>query len=162
MFFNPAKTIGGLRDTDGHVSPSTDWFNQHDMPLVENAVSHVVWLSGRTFGVAFLKANWNKPPVVMAYWKRDYRTWSVNNYETHYKGHHPSSTVRTARNSIQGAIRILKVHYDSSTNCNNQEDCTVICSLQDAEEDRVAIYPFQDPHLKYADISYDLVFFGGR
>lgn len=77
MFFNPAKTVGGMVEAAGYgwaytlfaiaicfgSLATTVWLGQQELETLARIVSLVVWLGGGTFLVAFLKASWNKPPV---------------------------------------------------------------------------------------------------
>lgn len=77
VFFNPAKTLGGMFEAAaygwGYVlfavcvclcsMVTTDFFVDRDHFLIAHLISLLIWLSGSTFTVSFLKAHWNKPPV---------------------------------------------------------------------------------------------------
>ncbi|RHZ54171.1 hypothetical protein Glove_429g25 [Diversispora epigaea] len=75
VFFNPAKTIGGIYEAVffsflggiygmlvGIGSMVTaKWFYSHDMPNLGHLITVVVWCGGSMFIVAFNKAKFNKP-----------------------------------------------------------------------------------------------------
>ncbi|KAI8973011.1 Fusaric acid resistance protein-like-domain-containing protein [Pilobolus umbonatus] len=77
VFFNPAKTLGGMVEAAaygwGYVlfanvicwgsMITTDFFVDRNHYLIAHLISLFVWLAGSTFIVSFLKAHWNKPPV---------------------------------------------------------------------------------------------------
>lgn len=77
VFFNPAKTLGGMVEAAlygwGYTlfallvcigsMATTDFFVDKDLFTVAHTISLGFWLAGSTFTVAFLKAHWNKPPV---------------------------------------------------------------------------------------------------
>jgi hypothetical protein len=75
VFFNPAKTIGGIYEAVlfallggvygvcvavGSMACAV-WFNVHELYLLGHIVSVVFWCGGSMFVVAFLKAKLNKP-----------------------------------------------------------------------------------------------------
>ncbi|KAI8982993.1 Fusaric acid resistance protein-like-domain-containing protein [Pilobolus umbonatus] len=80
VFFNPAKTLGGMVEAAmfgwGYTlfavivclgsMFTTDFFIDRDMAIVAHSISLAFWLAGSTFIVSFLKAHWNKPPVATA------------------------------------------------------------------------------------------------
>ncbi|RUS17098.1 hypothetical protein BC937DRAFT_90418, partial [Endogone sp. FLAS-F59071] len=80
VFFNPAKTVGGMVEAAGYgwaytlfaiavcfgSLATTVWLGQQGLETLARIVSLGVWLGGSTFIVAFLKASWNKPPVATA------------------------------------------------------------------------------------------------
>ncbi|OAD77430.1 hypothetical protein PHYBLDRAFT_179854 [Phycomyces blakesleeanus NRRL 1555(-)] len=80
VFFNPAKTLGGMVEAAmygwGYTlfalavclgsMATTDFFVDRDMFTVAHLISLFVWLILPTFLVSFLKAHWNKPPVATA------------------------------------------------------------------------------------------------
>ncbi|KAG2175599.1 hypothetical protein INT43_001246 [Umbelopsis isabellina] len=80
VFFNPAKTRGGMVEAAGYgwgyvlfaltVSLgsmiTSDYYIDRDMETVAHIISLGFWLAGSAFVVAFLKAYWNKPPVATA------------------------------------------------------------------------------------------------
>ncbi|KAI9306638.1 Fusaric acid resistance protein-like-domain-containing protein [Cunninghamella echinulata] len=80
VFFNPAKTLGGMVEASLYgwgytlfaVSISlgsmatTDFFIEHQLTSVAHIISLLFWLAGSTFIISFLKAHWNKPPVLTA------------------------------------------------------------------------------------------------
>ncbi|KAI8074046.1 Fusaric acid resistance protein-like-domain-containing protein [Gongronella butleri] len=80
VFFNPAKTLGGMVEAAAYgwgytlfallvcmgSMLTTDHFVDQGQFIVAHAISLFVWLAGSTFVVAFLKAHWNKPPVATA------------------------------------------------------------------------------------------------
>ncbi|KAI8074104.1 Fusaric acid resistance protein-like-domain-containing protein [Gongronella butleri] len=80
VFFNPAKSLGGMVEAAAYgwgytffallvclgSMATTDFFIDHQMTLVAHIVSLFFWLAGAAFIVAFLKAHWNKPPVASA------------------------------------------------------------------------------------------------
>lgn len=77
VFFNPAKTLGGMVEAAlygwGYTlfallvcigsMITTDYFVDRNFFTVAHVISLGFWLSGATFLIAFLKAHWNKPPV---------------------------------------------------------------------------------------------------
>ncbi|KAI8081545.1 Fusaric acid resistance protein-like-domain-containing protein [Halteromyces radiatus] len=80
VFFNPAKTLGGMVEAAAYgwgytlfaliicigSMITTDYFVDLGYFDVAHAISLIFWLAGSTFIVAFLKAHWNKPPVATA------------------------------------------------------------------------------------------------
>ncbi|CAO3595551.1 unnamed protein product [Absidia cylindrospora] len=80
VFFNPAKTLGGMVEAAAYgwgytlfalvicigSMISTDYFVDLGYFDIAHTISLMFWLSGSTFIVAFLKAHWNKPPVATA------------------------------------------------------------------------------------------------
>ncbi|CAO3625347.1 unnamed protein product [Cunninghamella blakesleeana] len=80
VFFNPAKTLGGMVEASiygwGYTlfavlvclgsMLTTDFFIDHQLTIVAHSLSIFFWLAGSTFIIAFLKAHWNKPPVLTA------------------------------------------------------------------------------------------------
>lgn len=78
VFFNPAKTLGGMVEAAAYgwgytlfavivclgSMLTTDFFIDHQLTIVAHALSLLFWLAGSTFIIAFLKAHWNKPPVL--------------------------------------------------------------------------------------------------
>ncbi|KAI8370348.1 Fusaric acid resistance protein-like-domain-containing protein, partial [Radiomyces spectabilis] len=80
VFFNPAKTLGGMVEAAaygwGYVifalaicmgsMVTTDFFIDRHFIVTAHAISLMLWLAGATFAIAFLKAHWNKPPVATA------------------------------------------------------------------------------------------------
>ncbi|KAI8581066.1 hypothetical protein K450DRAFT_234472 [Umbelopsis ramanniana AG] len=80
VFFNPAKTIGGMIEAAGYgwgyvmfalsvclgSMLTADYYIDRDMETVAHVISLGFWLAGSAFIVAFLKAYWNKPPVSTA------------------------------------------------------------------------------------------------
>ncbi|KAI7867103.1 Fusaric acid resistance protein-like-domain-containing protein [Spinellus fusiger] len=80
VFFNPAKTLGGMMEAAvygwGYTAfalliclgsmVTTDYFVDKDMATLAHVISLLVWLVLPTFIVSFLKAHWNKPPVATA------------------------------------------------------------------------------------------------
>lgn len=77
VFFNPAKTLGGMVEASAYgwgytlfalsvclgSMATTDYFIDQKLTLVAHLLSLLFWLAGATFIVSFLKAHWNKPPV---------------------------------------------------------------------------------------------------
>lgn len=77
VFFNPAKTLGGMVEAAAYgwgytlfalvicmgSMISTDYFVDLGYFDAAHVISLMFWLAGSTFIVAFLKAHWNKPPV---------------------------------------------------------------------------------------------------
>ena len=77
VFFNPAKTLGGMVEAAaygwGYVlfalficlgsMLTTDFFVDRNMYAIAHGISLLIWLTGATFVVSFLKAYWNKPTV---------------------------------------------------------------------------------------------------
>jgi hypothetical protein len=77
VFFNPAKSLGGMVEAAlygwGYTlfalvicmgsMVSTDYFVDRNMSGIAHLISLGLWLTGSTFVIAFLKAHWNKPPV---------------------------------------------------------------------------------------------------
>lgn len=77
VFFNPAKTLGGMVEAAAYgwgytlfaltvclgSMVTTDFFIDQNMYLVAHLLSLLFWLAGATFIISFLKAHWNKPPV---------------------------------------------------------------------------------------------------
>jgi uncharacterized membrane protein len=77
VFFNPAKTLGGMVEASAYgwgytlfalsvclgSMATTDFFIDQQLTLVAHLLSLLFWLAGATFIVSFLKAHWNKPPV---------------------------------------------------------------------------------------------------
>ncbi|KAI8096622.1 Fusaric acid resistance protein-like-domain-containing protein [Halteromyces radiatus] len=80
VFFNPAKTLGGMVEATAYgwgytlfalsvclgSMVTTDYFIDEKLMLVAHLLSLLFWLAGATFIVSFLKAHWNKPPVATA------------------------------------------------------------------------------------------------
>ncbi|CAO3590642.1 unnamed protein product [Absidia cylindrospora] len=80
VFFNPAKTLGGMVEAAAYgwgytlfalsiclgSMATTDYFIDQRLTLVAHLLSLLFWLAGATFIVSFLKAHWNKPPVATA------------------------------------------------------------------------------------------------
>ncbi|ORX62789.1 hypothetical protein DM01DRAFT_1360806 [Hesseltinella vesiculosa] len=80
VFFNPAKTLGGMVEAAvygwGYTlfalviclgsMVTTDFFIDHHLTIVAHLLSLFFWLAGSVFAVSFLKAHWNKPPVATA------------------------------------------------------------------------------------------------
>ncbi|KAI8339686.1 Fusaric acid resistance protein-like-domain-containing protein [Chlamydoabsidia padenii] len=80
VFFNPAKTLGGMVEAAAYgwgytlfalaicmgSMLTTDFFVDLGYFDLAHAISLIFWLAGSTFIVAFLKAHWNKPPVATA------------------------------------------------------------------------------------------------
>ncbi|KAI8332623.1 hypothetical protein BC941DRAFT_402304 [Chlamydoabsidia padenii] len=80
VFFNPAKTLGGMVEASAYgwgytlfalsvclgSMATTDYFIDQQLMLVAHLLSLLFWLAGATFIVSFLKAHWNKPPVATA------------------------------------------------------------------------------------------------
>lgn len=78
VFFNPAKTVGGMVEAAGFgwlytlaaltlslaSMYTTDYFLDNDMALVAYCVSLGVWLAGSTFVISYLKAKLNTPSVM--------------------------------------------------------------------------------------------------
>lgn len=78
VFFNPAKTVGGMVEAAGFgwlytiaaltlslaSMYTTDYFLENDMELVAYCVSLGVWLAGSTFAISYLKAKLNTPSVM--------------------------------------------------------------------------------------------------
>ncbi|KAI8646874.1 hypothetical protein BD408DRAFT_335945 [Parasitella parasitica] len=80
VFFNPAKTVGGMIEAAGYgwlytlaaltlslaSMYTTDYFLDNDMALTAYCVSLGVWLSGSTFVISYLKARLNTPSIMTA------------------------------------------------------------------------------------------------
>ncbi|KAF7728169.1 hypothetical protein EC973_006563 [Apophysomyces ossiformis] len=80
VFFNPAKTLGGMVEAAAYgwgytlfavaislgSMVTTDFFVDRGYFMVAHAISLLFWLVGPTFIISFLKAHWNKPPVATA------------------------------------------------------------------------------------------------
>ncbi|CAO3634627.1 unnamed protein product [Cunninghamella echinulata] len=80
VFFNPAKTLGGMLEASLYgwafvlfaniicfgSMITTDYFVDNNEFLIAHTISLMFWLAGSTFIVAYLKAHWNKPPVATA------------------------------------------------------------------------------------------------
>ncbi|CEP18223.1 hypothetical protein [Parasitella parasitica] len=78
VFFNPAKTVGGMIEAAGFgwlytlaaltlslaSMYTTDYFLDHDMALTAYSVSLGIWLAGSTFVISYLKAKLNTPSVM--------------------------------------------------------------------------------------------------
>ncbi|KAI9480671.1 MAG: hypothetical protein EXX96DRAFT_521939 [Benjaminiella poitrasii] len=80
VFFNPAKTVGGMVEAAGYgwiytlaaLSLSlasmytTNFFLDRDMKVIAYTISLCVWLAGSTFVISYLKVKLNKPSVLTA------------------------------------------------------------------------------------------------
>ncbi|ORX62680.1 hypothetical protein DM01DRAFT_1365117 [Hesseltinella vesiculosa] len=80
VFFNPAKSLGGMAEASlygwGYTlfallvcmgsMWTTDYFVDRSQFILAHCISLFIWLAGPTFLVSFLKAYWNKPPVATA------------------------------------------------------------------------------------------------
>jgi len=80
VFFNPAKTRGGMVEATGYgwayvlfalticlgSMLTSDYYIDRDMETVAHVISLGFWLAGSAFVISFLKAYWNKPPVATA------------------------------------------------------------------------------------------------
>ncbi|KAI8136713.1 Fusaric acid resistance protein-like-domain-containing protein [Fennellomyces sp. T-0311] len=80
VFFNPAKTLGGMVEAAafgwGYTlfaltvclgsMITTDFFVDRNLYGTAHSISLLFWLAGATWTVSFLKAYWNKPPVATA------------------------------------------------------------------------------------------------
>ncbi|KAI7903752.1 uncharacterized protein BX663DRAFT_471797 [Cokeromyces recurvatus] len=80
VFFNPAKTVGGMVEAAGFCwiytlaaltlslasMYTTNYFLDLDMKLVAYSVSLCVWLAGSTFIISYLKVKLNRPSVLTA------------------------------------------------------------------------------------------------
>ncbi|GAN07622.1 conserved hypothetical protein [Mucor ambiguus] len=80
LFFNPAKTVGGMVEAAGFgwlytlaaltlslaSMYTTDYFLDNEMTWMAYSVSLGVWLAGSTFVISYLKAKLNTPSVLTA------------------------------------------------------------------------------------------------
>ncbi|KAI8080547.1 Fusaric acid resistance protein-like-domain-containing protein [Thamnidium elegans] len=80
VFFNPAKSVGGIIEAAGFgwlytlvalalslaSMYTTGFFLQREMPLTASCVSVGVWLAGSTFVISYLKAKINTPSILIA------------------------------------------------------------------------------------------------
>lgn len=78
VFFNPAKSVGGMVEAAGFgwlytlaaltlsiaSMYTTDYFLEHHMPTTAAVVSLGVWLAGSTFVISYLKARINTPSIL--------------------------------------------------------------------------------------------------
>lgn len=78
VFFNPAKSVGGMVEAAGFgwlytlaaltlsiaSMYTTDFFLDHHMPTTAAVVSLGVWLAGSTFVISYLKARINTPSIL--------------------------------------------------------------------------------------------------
>lgn len=89
VFFNPAKTVGGMVEAAGFgwlytlaaltlslaSMYTTDYFLDNDMALMAYCVSLGVWLAGSTFVISYLKVKLNTPSVL------------TGEFDVHYRPH---------------------------------------------------------------------------
>ncbi|KAG2191988.1 hypothetical protein INT47_000780 [Mucor saturninus] len=80
VFFNPAKSVGGMVEAAGFgwlytlaaltlsiaSMYTTDFFLEHQMPTTAAVISLGVWLAGSTFVISYLKAKINTPSILTA------------------------------------------------------------------------------------------------
>lgn len=78
VFFNPAKSVGGMVEAAGFgwlytlaaltlslaSMYTTDYFLDNDMSMIASFVSLGVWLAGSTFAISYLKARINTPSIL--------------------------------------------------------------------------------------------------
>lgn len=91
VFFNPAKTLGGMLEASlygwafvlfanvicfGSMF-TTDYFVDKNQFAIAHAISLMFWLAGSTFIVAYLKAHWNKPPVATGKIYYEKKKWKL-------------------------------------------------------------------------------------
>ncbi|KAI8367928.1 Fusaric acid resistance protein-like-domain-containing protein [Choanephora cucurbitarum] len=80
VFFNPAKTVGGMIEAAGLAwiytlaalalslgsMCTTDFFLERQMPWIAYAISLGFWLTGSIFTISYIKVKHNKPSVLAA------------------------------------------------------------------------------------------------
>lgn len=78
VFFNPAKSVGGMVEAAGFgwlytlvaltlsiaSMYTTDYFLDNNMPTTAAVISLGVWLAGSTFVISYLKARINTPSIL--------------------------------------------------------------------------------------------------
>lgn len=94
VFFNPAKSVGGMVEAAGFgwlytlaaltlslaSMYTTDYFLDNEMPMTASFVSLGVWLAGSTFVISYLKARINTPNILTGKYLYVHHKWSNYSY----------------------------------------------------------------------------------